>query len=117
MEGSSQESRELKAEVFYDHIEFLSEELGDPKLYFPSLKARGVLDETDCEIIRSKVTSKEKADAFVEIVYKRESSTGEPAFDVFLDVLLREVVQAHIARVLNKAYAKRKSEAESRRGH
>lgn len=117
MAGSSRGFKELKAEVFHNHIDFLSEELGDPKLYFPTLKARGVLDETDCEIIRSKVTSKEKADTFVEIVYKRESSTGEPAFDVFVEVLLSEVVQAHIARVLLKAFAKRKPEAEGGRGH
>ena len=117
MEGSRLNLKELKAEVFYGQIDFLSEQLGDPKLYFPSLKARGVLDETHCEIIRSKVTSREKAEAFVEIVYKQESSTGEPAFDVFVELLLKEVVQAHIASVLLKAFAKRKAEAEDSRGH
>ena len=49
---------------------------------------------------------------FVEIVYERESLTGEPAFDVFVELLLKEVVQVHIARVLLKAFAKRKAEAE-----
>ena len=100
--------RELKSEVFYDQIGYLSGELGDPERYFPSLKAEGVLDETDCEIIRSKVTSREKVDAFVETVYKRESSTGEPAFDVFVELLLSQVVQAYIARALQQAFAKRK---------
>lgn len=112
MDAAQVDLKTLKQEVFHDHIEFLSKELGDPKLYFPSLKARGVLDETDCEIIRSKVTSREKADTFVETVYNRESSTGEAAFDVFVKLLVEKEVQAHIATVLLKDFAKRKAEAE-----
>lgn len=104
----------LKAEVFYNQIGYLSEELGDPERYYPSLKARGILDETDCETIRSKVTSREKVDTFVEIVHKRESSTGDPALDVFVDLLLSQVVQAHIARALLQALAQREPELKSR---
>ena len=106
--------RELKADVFYNQIGYLSDELGDPERYFPSLKARGILDETDCETIRSRVTSREKVDTFVEIVHKRESSTGDPALDVFVDLLLSQVVQAHIARALQQAFANRKRSVEGR---
>ena len=84
MEAPEQNLRILKFKVFYEHMDYLSEELGDPERYLPSLKARGVLDEMDCEIIRSKVTSRKKANVFVETVYERESSTGKPAFNVFV---------------------------------
>lgn len=106
----------LKEEVLYGQIHYLSEELGDPGRYFPFLKSKGVLDNEDCDRIRAKDTSRTKVEEFVERLYKRQSSRGDPAFDVLVDALKKQKVQAHIARALQRAFAKRKTEEERRKG-
>lgn len=112
---SEDQLKSLKAKVLAEQVHYLSEELGDPGRYFPFLKSKGLLDTEDCDRIRAKETSKERVDTFVELVHKRESSRGEPAFDVLVDALKRQKVQAHIARVLQRAFARRKGEEERKK--
>ena len=75
-----------------------------------------MLEQGDCESIRTKSTAREKVDEFVTIIHNRESSKGESAFDVFVEALKSQKVQAHIARSLLRAFAKRKNETEGRKG-
>ena len=105
----------LKKEVLYGQIHYLSEELGDPGRYFPFLKSKGVLDSEDCDRIRAKESGRTKVEEFVERLHKRQSSRGDPAFDVLVDALKKQKVQAHIARALQRAFAKRKAEEERRK--
>ena len=106
----------LKAKVLAEQVGYLSEELGDPGRYFPFLKSKGILDTDDCDRIRAKETSRERVEKFVDLVHKRESSRGDPAFDVLVDALKRQKVQAHIARVLQRAFARKKGEEERIKG-
>ena len=75
-----------------------------------------MLEQGDCENIRAKTTAREKVDEFVTTIHKRESFKGEPAFDVFVEALKSQKVQAHIARCLLRAFAKRKNEVEGQKG-
>lgn len=75
-----------------------------------------VLEQGDCENIRAKTTAREKVDEFVTIIHNRESAKGESAFDVFVEALKTQKVQAHIARSLLRAFAKKKNETERQKG-
>lgn len=98
-------------------MSYLCEELGDPGRYFPYLRSKGVLDNGDCEMIRAEVTSQAKTEKFVEMISKgRQSGRGEHPFDVLVDALKKQRVQAHIARQLQKALAKLKSDKEREKG-
>ena len=103
--------KKLKDEVLESQIEFLCEELGDPGRYFPQLRSKGILDSSDCELIRSKVTVKEKVQELIEFVKGRQSNKGEHSFDVLVDALKKQRVQAHVARGLQKALAEAKEES------
>lgn len=102
--------KELKDEVLESQIEFLGEELGDPGRYFPQLRSKGILDVSDCELIRSKVTLMEKIQALIGLVKGRQSNKGDHSFDILVDALKKQRVQAHIARGLQKALAKAKED-------
>lgn len=109
--------KRLKAEVLRDQLYYLTEELGDPSRYFPFLKSRHVLEANDCDRIRGRVTARERTEEFVETLGRhKEGARGEAAFDAFVEALKRQKVQAHIARTLQKAFAKKKAEAEKRKG-
>ena len=100
----------LKDKVLEKQIEFLCEELGDPGRYFPQLKSKGILNVSDCELIRSRVTCREKIQELVGLVKGRRSNKGEHSFDILVDALKKQRVQAHIARGLQKALAKAKED-------
>lgn len=100
----------LKKSVLEDQIGFLSEELGDPGRYFPYLRSKRMLDSSDCQLIRAQVTFKDQVQELIGLLNSRQSSKGEGAFDVLVDALKKQRVQAHIARALQKALAKAKEE-------
>lgn len=106
----SEQSRSLKKSVLEDQMGFLCEELGDPGRYFPYLRSKRMLDSTDCQSIRSQVAFKDQIQELIGLLKSRETSKGEGAFDVLVDALKRQRVQAHIARALLKALAKAKEE-------
>lgn len=96
---------------------FLCEELGDPGRYFPYLRSKRMLDSMDCQSIRSQVTFKDQIQELIGILKSRRTSKGEHAFDVLVDALKKQRVQAHIARALQKALAKAKDETATVNGN
>lgn len=101
----------LKKRVLDGQIGFLCEELGDPGRYFPYLRSKGVLNPSDCQSIRSRTNYREQVQHLIEILKGRVSTKGEQAFDILVDALKRQRVQAHIARTLQKALARAKEES------
>ena len=67
-----------------------------------------MLDSSDCQSIRSKTTFRDQVQQLIGLLNKRQSSKGEQGFDVLVDALKRQRVQAHIARTLQKALARAK---------
>ena len=96
--------------VLEEQMGFLCEELGDPKRYFPYLRSKGTLDNIDCQSIRAQTTFKEQVEEMISLLKGRQSRKGEHAFDVLVEALKQQRVQAHIARSLQKALAKARNE-------
>ena len=110
---SAEELKRVKRDVLKDQLRYLCEELGDPGRYFPCLKSKDLLSQVESETIRSKTTTQEKVEEFVRVIGdRRESKKGEPVFDVFVEDLKRQKVQAHIARALQRTFARKKAEKE-----
>jgi len=108
LDNAATQVNELKDSVLQSHTEFLLEELGDPGRYLPHLRSKGVLTLTDCQIIRSKETFRGKIESLVECLRGRLTSKNEHSFDILVDALKKQRVQAHIARGLQKALVKEK---------
>lgn len=111
-----QSASELKGLILEEQMGFLCEELGDPGRYFPYLRSKRMLDSSDCQSIRSQTTFREQVQQLIGILKGRQSSKGEQAFDVLVDALKRQRVQAHIARTLQKALARAKEESVNSSG-
>lgn len=107
MEVSEQLAKQM---VLEDQIGFLCEELGDPGRYFPYLRSKRMLDTSDCQSIRAHATFKDQVQELIGLLKSRQSSKGEGAFDVLVDALKKQRVQAHVARALQRALAKAKEE-------
>ena len=106
--------KELKKQVLEDQVHDLSENLGDPKRYFPALRAKGVLNRDDCEIILHEVTKRAKAAKMVDLLCEgRQGRDGSSVFDVLVEVLNREGVHTSLARNLQKALEKVLQEEEA----
>ncbi len=110
MSSSSEVEKGLKKLVLEEQMDFLCEELGDPKRYFPYLRSKGTLDNLDCQSIRAQTTFKEQVEQMISLLKGRQSYKGEHAFDVLVEALKQQRVQAHIARSLQRALAKAKAE-------
>lgn len=70
-----------------------------------------MLDSEDCQTIRNQPSFKDQVQVLVGLLKDRQSSKREHAFDVLVDALKKQRVQAHIARALLKALTKAKDEA------
>lgn len=104
MSVSDEDKKELKKKVFKQQYKYLVDTLGDPSRYMPYMIAEDLLSFSDKEVVRSKVTSKEKAETFIDMLMKREEASEVAiAFDQFVEALLEERVQSHIARKLQQA--------------
>ena len=103
MSRTEEDDSELKKKVLKSQLPYLIQNLGDPSRYIPYMIANDVLDQSDKERIRAKVTSKEKAELFIDLLRERE---GASAFDEFVQALLEERVQSHIARRLQEELAR-----------
>jgi len=100
MNVRDEDMNDLKKKVFKQQYNYLVQTLGDPSRYMPYMIAADILSMSDKEIIRSKITSKEKAEAFIDKLIGGEAAS---AFDEFVQALLEERVQSHIARKLQQA--------------
>ena len=89
---------EVKEKVLVEMSPYLYRNLGDPSRYIPHLMARHVLDVTDKDAIKAEETSQRKVKVFVDMLKKK----GACAFDEFVQVLLKERVESHIARKLQQ---------------
>ena len=106
--------KELKKQALEDQVHDLSENLGDPKRYFPALRAKGVLNRDDCEIILNEVTKRSKVTKMVDLLCEgRQGKDGSSVFDVLVEVLNREGVHTSLARKLQKALEKIIQEEEA----
>ena len=105
--------QELEDQVLVEQTDFLCEELGDPGRYLPDLRSRGILDYHDYQSIYGKVTNKEKVVELLSLVKGRRSRKGEHSFDVLVNALKRQRVQAHVAVSLEKALIQAKQERET----
>ena len=108
MSITEEELSDLKKKVFKQQYKYLVDNLGDPSRYLPYMIAADILDASHKEIIRSKVTGKDKASEFVDMLMGSEVTS---AFDEFVEALLEERVQNHIARKLQQALQVEKEKA------
>jgi len=108
MSRREEDDSELKKKVLKSQLPYLIQNLGDPSRYIPYMIANDVLDQSDKERIRAAVTSKEKAELFIDLLRERE---GASAFDEFVQALLEERVQSHIARRLQEELARERDNA------
>ena len=91
---------EVKKKVLAEMSPYLYMSLGDPSRYIPHLMARHLLDVTDRDAIKAEDTSQRKVKVFVDMLKKK----GACAFDEFVEVLLEERVESHIARKLQQEF-------------
>ena len=103
------EDAEMKKKVLRDQIPYLRQSLGDPSRYIPYLIHGDVLDSHEASFIRSKGTSKEKLETFLQLLIKdrKEVST----FDVFVAALEDMKIQSQVARRLQRTLAYEKEAA------
>ena len=94
------EDAEVKDKVLRDQLQYLRQTLGDPSRYLPYLEQGGVLDSHDKASIRSKPTSREKLESFLELLIQGRKNVS--TFDVFVAALLEERVQSQVARKLHR---------------
>ena len=95
-------SKAVKTAVLNEEYSYLCNELGDPGRYFPHFRSKNLLDNKDCERIRSKATSSEKTELLLEIVMGREGPYSEHPLDILISELKKQRVQVHIARRLQR---------------
>ena len=103
------EDLEVKKKVLRDQIPYLQQNLGDPSRYIPYLVQGDVLDSHEGNFIRSKPTSKEKLETFLQFLIKdrKEVST----FDVLVAALEDLKIQSQVARRLQRTLAYEKEAA------
>ena len=107
---SEEQLSRLKLEVLKEKIGEVSQQLGDPGRYFPTFKGKGMLDASDCELIKAHPTSVERASSLLETVINRQGRHGDHPYDVFVEALKKVKVQVHIARILNQELARKRNE-------
>jgi len=100
---------EVKKKVLAEMSPYLYRSLGDPSRYIPHLMARHLLDVTDRDAIKAEETSQRKVKVFVDMLKKK----GACIFDGFVEVLLEERVESHIARKLQQEFRNEQENALS----
>ncbi len=113
---TGEELQRVKQDVLREQESYLCEEIGDPGRYFASLRSKGILSQGDCDVIRKQHTPDQMVGEFVRILITQRGRNDVSSFDVFVEALKNQRVQAHIARSLMKTYAKRKAEREQQKG-
>ena len=104
---------ELKKTVLLEKLDEICEQLGDPGRYFASFKAKDILNQTDCELIKAEKTSVERSYLLIEKISRRRGRRGEHPYDVFVGALKRMRVHVHIVRILNTALVAKRTELVS----
>ena len=101
--GGEHEDTEVKKKVIRDLLPYLRETLGDPCRYISYLVEGDVFGTLDSDIIKSKTTSKEKLEIFLQLLIKDREDVS--AFDVFVMALEDLGVQNEVARKLRRTLA------------
>ena len=103
------EDLKVKKKVLRDQMPYLRQSLGDPSRYIPYLVQGDVLDSQEGSFIRSKATSKEKLETFLQFLIRdrKEVST----FDVFVAALEDLKIQSQVAGRLKRTLAYEKEAA------
>ena len=112
VEITDTELEQLKRDVLRETVDELSRQMGDPGRYFSSFKSKYLLDQADCEQIKSHSTSVERVTMLIETVLPREGRRGEHPYDVLIEALHRMKVHVHLARLLNQALARKRRDLE-----
>lgn len=115
VELTEAELDQIKRDVLKENVDELSRQMGDPGRYFASFKSKYLLDQADCEQIKSHPTSMERVTMLIETVLPREGRRGEHPYDVLIEALHRMKVHVHLARLLNQALARRRRDLEGRK--
>ncbi len=113
---TGEELQRVKQDVLREQESYLCGEIRDPGRYFAPLRSKGILSQGDCDVIRKQHTPDQMVGEFVRILITQRGRNDVSSFDVFVEALINQRVQAHIARSLMKTYAKRKAEREQQKG-
>lgn len=87
-------SHKVKAVVLLSEQHYLEEHIRCPLKYFPLLTRKGVLSAAQCSDIKQQQYQVQR---FVELL-----TLSEIGYDVFLQALKRQRVNAHVANYLRK---------------
>ena len=113
-EMSESRLKKLKKEVLEKCLEPLREGLEDVDRLLFKLRARGVIDKSDQElIIRSEFTTFGRVQKMVDILKMRAGKEGEASLDILIDAL-NESMYSELARKLQRTLARAKAEELSR---
>lgn len=85
----------IKLEVLEEKRDSLTRSL-DAEKYLAHLRSKRILDRDDEQVIKSKVTGREKAETLLDMLAK-----GDPiAFDELCEALLKNKTQIHLLQML-----------------
>lgn len=84
----------------------------DPRRHFTYLRSKLVLDERDCDEIRSTTSRIGAAELFVDILIRK----GGTGYDEFRDALLYEKTQIFLLEKLDKTFEVLKSKVKEQKG-
>ena len=84
----------------------------DPSRHFTFLRSRLVLDERDCDELRSTTSRVASAEMFVDILIRK----GASGYDEFCDALLYEKTQLFLLDRLNRTFEVLKSKVKEHKG-
>lgn len=84
----------------------------DPSRHFTFLRSRLILDERDCDEMRSATSRIASAEMFVDILIRK----GASGYDEFCDALLYEKTQLFLLNHLNRTFEVLKSKVKEHKG-
>ena len=80
----------------------------EPDRFFPHLRAKQVLNESDADEIKAEKTRRDRASKFIDILSRK----GSKAYNEFCKALLKDRSQLFIVKAMNEAVARQRSELE-----
>ena len=95
--AESRRHRQAKALVLLSERRYLEENLREPVKYFPFLVNKGVLDSSQCSLIKQQPSVEFQVRKFLELVALKEEG-----YDVFVSALKLQKVHAHVASYLKR---------------
>ena len=97
----------IKLEVLEEKRDSLTKSL-DAEKYLAHLRSKRIIDRDDEQIIKSKVTGREKAETLLDMLAK-----GDPiAFDELCEALLKNKTQIHLLQMLLDNFEEKLNESK-----